>query len=213
MEGSQTARASPAAPFLLTQFPVGSMHYCFLLSHLQHPDRKKDFSPCFADCRGHSLLPGGWSCAGKGHPITRVCSAPVPRARTCGESGASTASAAPSSTPEQLHQHFQNSSLLKNKEPLGCPGCWNHQQGQGKPGPMSPVELSQNYSGQISTNTRAYSSTFPAKPLCPKFLWLSLACSTSPKTPFDVHSCLPLLESACQKISQKKLVHTNKALQ
>lgn len=121
--------------------------------------------------------------------------------------------AAPSSTPEQLHQHFQNSSLLKNKEPLGCPGCWNHQQGQGKPGPMSPVELSQNYSGQISTNTRAYSSTFPAKPLCPKFLWLSLACSTSPKTPFDVHSCLPLLESACQKISQKKLVHTNKALQ
>lgn len=92
VEGSQTARASPAAPFLLTQFPVGSMHYCFLLSHLQHPDRKKDFSPCFADCRGHSLLPGGWSCAGKGHPITRVCSAPVPRARTCGESGASTAS-------------------------------------------------------------------------------------------------------------------------
>lgn len=69
MEGSQTARASPAAPFLLTPFPVGSMHYCFLLSHLQHPDRKKDFSPCFADCRGHSLLPEGWSCAGKGHPI------------------------------------------------------------------------------------------------------------------------------------------------
>lgn len=69
VEGSQTARASPAAPFLLTPFPVGSMHYCFLLSHLQHPERKKDFSPCFADCRGHSLLPGGWSCAGKGHPI------------------------------------------------------------------------------------------------------------------------------------------------
>lgn len=71
MEGSQTARASSAAPFLLTPFPVGSMHYCFLLSHLQHPDRKKDFSPCFADCRGHSLLPGGWSCAGKGHPPYR----------------------------------------------------------------------------------------------------------------------------------------------
>lgn len=28
------------------------MWYCFLSSHLQHPQRKKDFSPFFADCRG-----------------------------------------------------------------------------------------------------------------------------------------------------------------
>lgn len=61
--------SSAAAPFLLTPFPVGSMHYYFLFSHLQHPERKKDFSDCFADCRGHSLLPGGWSYAGKGQPI------------------------------------------------------------------------------------------------------------------------------------------------
>lgn len=163
VEGSQTARASPAAPFLLTPFPVGSMHYCFLLSHLQHPDRKKDFSPCFADCRGHRLLPGGWSCAGKGHPIQARGSA-LPLCQ--GQGGVvgvvpPQPPAAPSSMPEQLHQHFQNSPLLKNKEPHGCPGCWNHQQGQGRPGPMSPVDLSQNYSGQLSTNTRANSSTFP----------------------------------------------------
>lgn len=162
MERSQTARASSAAPFLLTPFPVGSIHYCFLLSHLQHPDRKKDFSPCFADCRGHSLLPGGWSCAGKGHPMqARGSALPVCQ----GQGGVvgvvpPQPPAAPPSTPEQLHQHFQNSPPLKSKEPHGHPESWNCQQEQGKPGPMSPVDLSQNYSGQLSTNTRGYSSTF-----------------------------------------------------
>lgn len=52
---------------------------------------------------------------------------------------------------------------------------------------------------------------FPsAQPLCPKFLWFFLVCSTSLKAPFDVHSCFSILELVCQKIHKKGFFTPNK---